>query len=114
MIGICTWWFLLGDTRVVCECDLNSLGVGAEKLGKYAKWHSDKTAKTGFVGFGLVTWVLSGFITWGATVYNLFNIVSAGIWYLPITTGISGSVRSVNGAGQWRKRRHRIPTIWRS
>jgi hypothetical protein len=22
-------------------------------LGKYAKWHSDKTAKTGFVGFGI-------------------------------------------------------------
>ena len=35
MIGICTWWFLLGDTRVVCECDLNSLGVGAEKMGRH-------------------------------------------------------------------------------
>ena len=54
MKDIGTWWFLLGDTRVVCECDLNSLGVGAEKVGKYAKWHSDKTAKTGFVGFGII------------------------------------------------------------
>jgi hypothetical protein len=48
MKDIGTWWFLLGGARVVCECDLNSLGVGAEKMGKYAKWHSDKTAKTGF------------------------------------------------------------------
>ena len=49
MKDIGTWWFLLGGARVVCECDLNSLGVGAEKMEEYAKWHSDKTC---FVGFG--------------------------------------------------------------
>jgi hypothetical protein len=65
MIGICTWWFLLGDTRVVCECDLNSLGVGAEKVGKYAKWHSDKTAKPVSSASALLTWGYRDFFAWG-------------------------------------------------
>jgi hypothetical protein len=31
---------------------LNKLEVGAKCFGEYAQCHSDKTAKTGFVGFG--------------------------------------------------------------
>jgi hypothetical protein len=31
---------------------LNKLEIGATGCGEYAQWHSDKTAKTGFVGFG--------------------------------------------------------------
>jgi hypothetical protein len=35
---------------------LNNLRSGAEWFGKYAQLHSDKTAKTGFVGFGITRW----------------------------------------------------------
>jgi hypothetical protein len=31
---------------------LNKLEIGAKWFGEYAQWDSDKTAKTGFVGFG--------------------------------------------------------------
>jgi hypothetical protein len=31
---------------------LNDLEIGAKWFGEYAQWLSDKTAKTGFVGFG--------------------------------------------------------------
>jgi hypothetical protein len=49
--------------------------VGAEKLGKYAKWHSDKTAKTGFVGFGSTHLGLIGVFLGGrAVLYHLFNL----------------------------------------
>jgi hypothetical protein len=32
---------------------LKNLRFGTEWFGEYAQWHSDKTAKTGFVGFGI-------------------------------------------------------------
>jgi hypothetical protein len=32
---------------------LNDLEIGTKWVGEYAQWHSDKTAKTGFVGFDI-------------------------------------------------------------
>ena len=32
----------------------NILGIGSTGFTKNAQWHSDKTAKTGFVGFGII------------------------------------------------------------
>ena len=99
MKDIGTWWFLLGGARVVCECDLNSLGVGAEKTGKYAKWHSDKTAKTGFVGFGISYLGVIGIYYVGMQPLAIYSIL-AGIWSGPSITGVSELVRSLNGVGQ--------------
>jgi hypothetical protein len=53
---------------------VNILRGGAEKFGKYAKWHSDKTAKTGFVGFDITTWEVLGIFGGSAAVYNLLNL----------------------------------------
>jgi hypothetical protein len=32
---------------------LNKLEIGTKWFGEYGQWHGDKTAKTGFVGFGI-------------------------------------------------------------
>ena len=96
MKDIGTWWFLLGDTRVVCECDLNGLGVGAEKMGKYAKWHSVKIAKTGFVGFGISYLGVIGIYYVGTQPLAIYSIL-AGISFVLSTTGILGLVHSLSG-----------------
>jgi len=44
-----------------------------------------------------------------SAIYSIWE----GIWYLPITTGTSGSVRLQNGKGRWHKRSHRIPVVRR-
>jgi hypothetical protein len=99
MKDIGTWWFLLGGARVVCECDLNSLGVGAEKLGKYAKSYSDRIAKTGFVGFGISYLGVIGIYYVGTQPLAIYSIL-AGISFVLSTTGILGLVHSLSGVRQ--------------
>lgn len=70
------------------------MGLAWGVFGEYAQWHSDKTAKTGFVGFGSTSLggiqdFLGGFIE-GVIVLRSALMVATGL------KGVGGPTNSLN------------------
>ena len=88
---------------------LDNLRIGATDSGNLPSGIVTKPPKPVSSVLALVTWVLSGFITWGATVYNLFNIgrhmVSANHYRSLRISAFSEAGRSLESG--WK-----IPAAW--